>query len=303
MGYPLVDSGKWDKPRMRAPGYNLSVPDLIIPLGSRSFALRIGELVRDARLLIGWTQDDLADRSRSSQAAISRLENGLASTLDVLLVERTLDALGMQAEVRVEGRHLGDRRRQCEPVHARMNGFLGGQVARRGFLPALEVEVGAGSVRGWIDLIAYRPADRALIVDETKGDLPDVGAFQRSLAFYEREARAAANRLGWSPTRVVVLAAMLDSATMARRIADNGELLRRAFPSLVERLLDWIDDPAAPAPFGWTMATCDPASRSAAWLRPTTLGSRRKPPAYADYADVARRLTPGARVSARRRPP
>jgi len=271
------------------------MPDLIVPLGSRSLAIRLGELVRDARELVGWTQGELARRSRSSQAVISRLENGLADVLDVLLVERVLDALGMRSELHVEGRHLGDRRRQREPVHARMTGFLAGQLARRGFVPALEMEVGAGSVRGWIDLMAFRAADRALIVDETKGDLPDVGAFQRSLAFYEREARAAANRLGWNPTRVVVLATMLDSATMAQRLMDNRELLTRAFPSPVERLLAWIDDPGAPAPFGWTLAMCDPASRSAAWLRPTTLGSRRRPPAYADYADAARRLKPGRR--------
>ena len=101
------------------------------------------------------------------------------------MVERILDALGMHAALHVEGRHLGDRRRQREPVHARLNGFVAGQLARRGFLPALEVEVGAGPVRGWIDLMAYRPADRALIVEESKGDLPDVGAFQRSLAALE----------------------------------------------------------------------------------------------------------------------
>ncbi len=271
------------------------MPDFVVPLGSRSLAIRLGELVRDARELVGWTQGELAQRSRSSQAAISRMEHGVAEVLDVLLVERVLDALGMRSELQVEGRHLGDRRRQREPVHARINGFVAGQLARREFLSALEVEVGAGSVRGWIDLIAFRPADRALIVNETKGDLPDVGAFQRSLAFYEREARVAANRLGWSPTRVVVLATLLDSARLAERLADNRGLLTRAFPSPIERLLTWIDNPAAPAPFGWTIATCDPASRSAAWLRPTTLGSRRRPPAYADYADAAARLKPGRR--------
>jgi transcriptional regulator with XRE-family HTH domain len=279
------------------------MPDFVVPLGSGSLAVRLGELVRDARVLVGWSQAELARRCDSSQASISRIEHGLADVLDVLVVERILDALGMHAALQVEGRHLGDRRRQREPVHARMNGFVAGQLARRGFLPALEVEVGAGPVRGWIDLLAYRPADRALIVEETKGDLPDVGAFQRSLAFYAREARAAANRLGWKPTRVVVLAAMLDSVAMGRRLLDNRELLTRAFPSPVDRLLAWIDDPSAPAPFAWTLAMCDPATRSAAWLRPTVLGPRRRPAAYADYADAAARLTPGRRVRHGSRPP
>jgi transcriptional regulator with XRE-family HTH domain len=266
------------------------MPDLVVPLGSHSLAIRLGELVRDARQLAGWTQAELAHRAAASQSAISRLERGVAGALDVLVVERVLAALGFRASLDIDGRHLADRRRQREPVHARMNGFLASNLERRGFRTALEVPVGDPSPRGWIDLLAFRPTDRGLIVDETKGDLPDVGAFQRSLAFYERSAREAANRLGWSPTRVVVLATMLDSKTIATRLAENRELLGRAFPSPVERLLAWIDDPRAPAPFGWTLSTCDPASRSAAWLRPPMLGPRRRPVSYADYADAATRL-------------
>lgn len=273
------------------------MPDLVVPLDSRSLAIRLGELVRDARRLAGWTQVELARRAATSQSAVSRLERGRAEPLDVLVVDRVLGALGFRASLDIDGRHLADRRRQREPVHARMNGFLAANLERRGFRTAIEVPVGDPSPRGWIDLLAFRPVDRALIVNETKGDLPDVGAFQRSLAFYERNAREAASRLGWSPTRVVVLGAMLDSATIAARLAENRDLIWRAFPSPVDRLLAWIDDVRAPAPFGWTLATCDPGSRSAAWLRPPMMGARRRPVAYADYADAAARL----RVAGRRR--
>ena len=271
------------------------MPDLVVPLGSRSLAIRLGELVRDARLLVGWTQSELAHRAATTQSAVSRLERGVAQPLDVLVVDRVLAALGFRASLDIDGRHLGDRRRQREPVHARMNGFLASNLARRTFRTALEVPIGDETPRGWIDLLAFRSLDRALIVNETKGDLPDVGAFQRSLAFYERNAREVANRLGWRPTRVIVLGTMLDSATVATRLAENLELIERAFPSPVDRLLEWVDDPGAPAPFGWTLATCDPASRSATWLRPPRLRARRRRVAYADYADAAARLRRGGR--------
>jgi transcriptional regulator with XRE-family HTH domain len=271
------------------------MPDLVVPLGSRSLAIRLGELVRDARLLVGWTQSELAHRAATTQSAVSRLERGVAQPLDMLVVDRVLAALGFRASLDIDGRHLGDRRRQREPVHARMNGFLASNLARRTFRTALEVPIGDESPRGWIDLPAFRPLDRALIVNETKGELPDVGAFQRSLAFYERNAREVANRLGWRPTRVIVLGTMLDSATVATRLAENRELIERAFPSPVDRLLEWVDDPGAPAPFAWTLATCDPASRSATWLRPPMLRARRRPVAYADYADAAARLRRGGR--------
>jgi transcriptional regulator with XRE-family HTH domain len=274
------------------------MPDLVVPLASQALPIRLGELVLDARRLAGWTQAELARRAATNQSAISRLERGVSRPLDMLIVERVLAALGFRASLDIEGRHLADRRRQREPVHARMNGFLASNLERRGFRTAQEVQVGEPVPRGWIDLLAFRPADRALIVDETKGDLPDIGAFQRSLAFYERNAREAANRLDWRPTRVVVLGTMLDSATIAARLAENRELIGRVFPSPVDRLLAWIDDPRAPAPFAWTLASCDPASRSAAWLRPPMLGLRRRPVVYADYADAAARLR---RAAPRRR--
>jgi transcriptional regulator with XRE-family HTH domain len=293
-----VESGDGEARKSQVSGsrYTSSMVDLELSIGSPSVALRLGEIVREARRLAGWTQRELAARAATNQATVCRLERGRMTVLDVLIVERVLDALGMRASLGIEGRHLADRRRQRDPVHARINGFLAGQLTRRGFSAALEVQIGDTSPRGWIDLLAYRPQDRALIVEESKGDLPDVGAFQRSLRFYERSALRVANGMGWRPTRVVVLAALLDSVTIADRLAENRELIQHGFPSPVERLLAWIDDPRAPAPFGWTLATCDPASRSAAWLRPTTLGRRRKPAAYADYADAAARLVPGRRL-------
>jgi len=269
--------------------------DLVVSLGSGSLAISLGELIRDARRLAGWTQAELARRADTTQTAIGRIERGKASPLDVRIVDAVLAALGLRASLQVDGRHLADRRRQRDPVHARMQGFQATNLERRGFRTALEVQVGQPVPRGWIDLLAFRPEDRALIVDETKGDLPDIGAFQRSLAFYERNARDVANRLGWNPTRVVVLGSLLDSATISTRLAENRELIGHAFPSPVDRLLAWVDDPRAPAPFGWTLATCDPASRAAAWLRPTTLGQRRHPTAYTDYADAAARLRRPAR--------
>jgi transcriptional regulator with XRE-family HTH domain len=266
------------------------VPDLIVPLGGRSLAPRLADLIRETRILIGWTQRDLARRAGVSQAAICRIETVQAGVIDVLVIERVLGALGMRAELQVDGRHLADRRRQRDAVHARVDGFLAHRFGTDGWLTATEVEVGEGAPRGWIDLLAFRPIDRALVVDETRTDLPDIGGLQRSVAFYERAAPAAARLLGWNPTRVVVLVTVLDTAVVARRLAENRDLVSRAFPSPVARFSAWVADPSSPAPFGWTLASCDPATRSAAWLRPTTLGTRRRPPAYNDYADAAARL-------------
>jgi len=268
------------------------MPDRLISLGDPGLRTTLSGLVREARVLIGWSQRELADRAETSQAAIWRLETVQPGPLDLAVVERVLEALGMRCSLGINDRHLADRRRQRDGVHAILNGFLARRLARLdGWLPAgTEVPIGEDAPRGWIDLLAFRPADRSLLVDETKTEIPDMGALQRSVAFYEREAPRVADALGWRAARTVVLVLGLDSRAFGQRLADNRGLVTTAFPGDVEQMAGWLADPAQRPPRGWTLALADPATKGRTWLRPTPLGSRRRPPAYEDYADAARRL-------------
>jgi len=275
--------------------YNTRMPDRTLYLDDAGLRGAIGTLVRGARALIGWTQRELAQRAGTSHAAIWRIETAQPGPLDVDLVERVLAALGMRPSLGIDDRHLADRRRQRDGVHSVLNGFLARRLSRLGGWqpPATEVQIGADAPRGWIDLLAFRPSDRSLLVDETKTDIPDMGALQRSVAFYEREAVKVASALGWRPARTVVLVLGLDSRAFGRRLEDNRDLVRIAFPGDVDRMAAWLAGPTSPPPHGWTLAVADPAVRGESWLRPTTLGPRRRPPAYEDYADAARRLLRG----------
>jgi transcriptional regulator with XRE-family HTH domain len=250
----------------------------------------LGSLIRESRQLIGWTQRELAHHAGTSQSTVSRIEAGQAGTTDLATIGHLLVALGLRPSIELDLRHLGDRRRQADAVHAVVNGFGARKLERWSWLTATEVRLGDGVPIGWVDLMAFRPADRALVVDETKTEIHDVGGMQRSIAFYHREAWAAAAALGWVPSRVEVLVLALDSTAVARQLAANRDLVTRAFPGDVDRMAAWLQYPDAPPPNGWTLATCDPATRSPDWLRPTTLTGRPTAPRYADYADAARRL-------------
>jgi transcriptional regulator with XRE-family HTH domain len=281
------------KPQLSVDRYNFVVTDTTIDLTRSRIGTELGRVVRDARRLIGWSQRDLATRAGASQAAIWRLETGQPGHIDLTLVEGVMEALGLRATIGIEGRHLDDRRRQRDGLHAVVNGFTARRLARLGWATATEVQIGDQHPRGWIDLLAFRPEDRALVVDEAKTEIPDMGGLQRSLSFYAREAREVAAGLGWSARSLTVLVVGLDSEAMARRLADNRALVEQAFPGSVPAMAAWLADPGAPAPRGWTFALVDPTVRGEAWLRPTTLGTRRRPPAFRDYADAASRLLRG----------
>ncbi len=241
-------------------------------------------------MLIGWSQRELAGRAGVAQATVCRVESGTSGSIDMVTVGRLFAALALRASIDVDDFRLDDRRRQRDGVHAQVNGTAARRLERWGWRTATEVLIGDGNPRGWIDLLAYREADRALLVEESKTDIPDMGGLQRSVAFYERMAMSVARRLGWWSRHVAVLVVVLDSETVARRLVDNREIVRRAFPAPIREMSAWLADPACPMPKGWAMGTCDPASRATAWLRPTTLGSRRSAPVYRDYADAAARL-------------
>lgn len=252
---------------------------------------RIAPMITEARRLLGWTQSTLATHAKTSQSMVSRIEAGRASPLDVLVVERVLVALGMRITLNLEARHLDDRRRQRDGVHARLLGYEDRRLVADAWGTALEQEItGRERTRGWIDLLAFRQTDRALIVNETKGDIEDMGALQRSLAFYEREAWAAARRIGWYPRSVTVLCVALDSETVAARIDANRDLVSRAFPARAADTAAWLASPTVPRPRGWTLAVADPLYRGRHWLRSTVARERRSAPTYRDYADAARRI-------------
>lgn len=281
------------KSPVSAHGYNMLMTDTTIDLTRSRLGTEVGRVVRDARRLIGWSQRDLATRAGASQAAIWRLETDQPGRIDLTLVEGVMEALGLRATIGIEGRHLDDRRRQRDGVHAVVNGFTARRLDRLGWATATEVQIGDQHPRGWIDLLAFRPADRALVVEEAKTEIPDMGGLQRSLSFYAREARAVAAGFGWPARSVTVLVVGLDSEAMVRRFADNRAIVEQAFPGSVPVMAAWLADPGAPAPHGWTFALVDPTVRGEAWLRPAMLGTRRRPPAFRDYADAAGRLLRG----------
>jgi transcriptional regulator with XRE-family HTH domain len=262
-----------------------------LSLTSLSFGVAIAPLIKQARTAIGWTQRELAEKANVSQALVWRLESAQPGALDLGRVEQVLNALGIRATLELDDRHLADRERQRDGLHVRITGFLVRHLRRHGWLTATELMIpGDHGPRGWIDLVAFRAADQTLIVEETKTELPDVGALQRSLAFYERMARRAVEALGWWPRRVVVLCVVLDSDAVADRIIGARSLLLDSFPANVDATLRWIEDPALPVPAGWCLAGVDPASRRRDWLHGTDLRRRRRRPAYRNYADAMVRL-------------
>jgi transcriptional regulator with XRE-family HTH domain len=265
----------------------------------RHLAYVIASTTRETRLAIGWGQAELARHAGTSQSTVSRLERGLADRVDLATVGRIFDLMGCRLDLRVEAPFLADRRHQADPAHAHCVAYVVRRLTGAGWVTKREVEISHARSHGWIDVLAYRAADRALLVVEMKTDIEDLGRIERSMAWYEREGPMACRRVGWSVRSVIGVLMVLDTGVTQKRLRVNRDALAQTFPMPPRELRRIVEFPkAAIGRAARAIVAIDPSSRRSQWLRPTILQGRYGPAAYADYADFMRhlRVPPRART-------
>ena len=163
---------------------------------------QIGSTLRALRLRRGWRQADVSARAAVARSVISSLEAGNLGrhTLDAL--RRSVEVCGgaLQIAVRVPG---GDVMRLLDADHALLQSYWAHSLRRYGWLVEAEVTFNHYGERGSLDLLAWQPARRLLLVIEVKTVIVDA---QELLAGIDRKARIAAviaRERGWRPVAVI----------------------------------------------------------------------------------------------------
>ena len=246
-----------------------------------------GRVIRDVRVAMRLTQEELSRRSGVSQSRISRIERGRLDDLGIAVLDRLLRALGIRYWLETDRPRV--TRSTTDLVHGRCSAYAGRRLETSGWIVHTEVEVGGDRSRGWIDLLAYHPTTKVLLVIEVKTEIVDVGAIERTLNWYSREAPNVVRRLGWRPSRTRAVLLVLDSRSNDDRIASNRSLFRDRFPGRAPHLQEVIAGGDGLRQ-GDYLALIDPRSRRRDWLRAARVDGRRTSPAYIDYIDAARRL-------------
>jgi hypothetical protein len=127
---------------------------------------------------------------------------------------------------------LRDRR------HAALVDAMVDRLRADGWDVATEVSFNHFGERGSIDILAYHPATRTLLVIEVKTVVPDIGG---SLATLDRNVRLApdlAQARGWNPRTVARLLVMPEASTVRRRIGSHEATFANAFPGGTSRSID-----------------------------------------------------------------
>jgi len=244
---------------------------------------RIADLIGTTRRRLGWSENELGMRSGVSRSQVSRIVHGHRGHGRIDEAARLLDAMGARVELTVRPPVLIGGPFQRDAAHARALAYVSRHLERSGLIVAREVPIGADRVRGWIDLMGFDRSRRAVLVVEGKGDLDDLGALERQVAWYEREAPWAARRLGWGPPRSqLILVAALATRHNADFVRANREALRARFSDPIGRLAEQLAAHASPVPELHVLAFVDPARRGPSWLLRSPLETGRPVLPYAD---------------------
>jgi transcriptional regulator with XRE-family HTH domain len=201
----------------------------------------IGRSVRTLRHRRGWRQTDLSERANRPRSALVDLEAGRLGALKLDTIRAFADALGARFTLTLAS-GAGDPRLLIDAGHAFLQDHWKSTLQRWGWLVRAEVSFNHYGERGRIDLLAYHPTLRILLVIEIKTVLWDIQALLGGLDVKVRVAPFTARELGWQP-RITLPGILLAAGTTVRRRIDEHTSLFAPFDLRGRAAISWLRRP------------------------------------------------------------
>jgi DNA-binding Xre family transcriptional regulator len=254
--------------------------------------VRFGSTVRSVRVRQRMRQDDLAAATQVPRRSIAFIEHGHMDSVRLGSIRRVCGALEIRVDMVPRWRG-GDLDRMLSGRHAQLAESvvqtLRSDAPEWQVVP--EVSFSQWGERGVIDLLAWHPGRRALLVIELKTELVDVGEMLGTMDRKRRLAWAIAKDRGWDPVSVsgwIILAA---GRTNERRVAAFRATLRAAYPDDGRRMRGWLHDPVESVAglSIWPDGTSPGSNASAG-----TLAARRRVRARGSMGGPGARRVPGS---------
>jgi transcriptional regulator with XRE-family HTH domain len=205
--------------------------------------------VRHLRRRRGWRQADLGMRSGRSASAISRLEHGELRTMPLGTIERVASTLGASVDLtlRWEGEQLD---RLIDAGHAWLVEHTAALLASIGWLTRTEVSFNHYGDRGIVDLLAFHPATKVLLIVEAKTSIGDIQATLGRLDVKARLGRSIGESVGWVDVQAVVPVFLMAGTRTNRRTLARHQASFGRYAVQGRSAVAWVRRPSAPAPSG-----------------------------------------------------
>lgn len=204
---------------------------------------RIGTMLRAIRVRKRWRQADLAAKAGVSRWVVMRVEQGRLSSIPfgkLRAVAAALDAR-IDAVVRWQG---GDLPRLLSHRHSRMHEVIARYFAELpGWIAEPEVSFSIYGERGVIDVLAWYPTRRIVLVIELKTEVVDVNEMLGTLDRKRRLAIEIAQKRGWDARIVATWLVVAPGRSNRRAIAEHATVLRAKLPADGNAMRRWLRAP------------------------------------------------------------
>lgn len=205
---------------------------------------RCGATFRAVRIKRGWRQVEVATRARVHRSVVSAVERGHLEQVSIGTLLEIARALEIQVTFGTRWR-AGELDRLISGRHSRLHEAVAAWFATTlpDWILAPEVSFSIFGDRGIIDILAWHPGRRALLVIELKTDLADVNELIGSMDRRRRLAWDIAKDRGWEPLSVSTWVLVAGGRTNRARISAHRTLLRTAFPVDGRTVVGWLRRP------------------------------------------------------------
>jgi len=199
---------------------------------------------------------------------VSSIERGLLGPRSVDALDRVAEAL--QADLSVTVRWRGPKlARLLDRRHAHLQNQVVAALGAAGWAAIPEEPFNHYGDRGSVDILAWRPDARALLLVEIKTEIVDLQDLLRTLEMKARVVPSLVPRShGWRPAHVAVVVVLPSTNTHRRAVATYAALLGASLPARTREVRAWIEQPCG-ALHGIWFFPCTPGESATEQLRAT----------------------------------
>lgn len=182
-----------------------------------------------------------------SRDLISRIENDRCHNVTAGRLQEVVEQVGgyLRIEVSWHGEQLP---RLLDARHAYLQNEMAARLRRWGWRPEPEVSFNHFGDRGRVDILAFHPSSRCLVVTEVKPDIADVQHTLGRLDVKVRLGREIAARFDWAPQRIIPMLVLERGTSQRRHVQAHAALFGRFVEG--HAAAAWLRRPAADAPSG-----------------------------------------------------
>lgn len=204
----------------------------------------LGGRFRALRIRLGWRQTDLATNAGVARWVVGMIERGRIGELPFDLVRSVARALDVRMDILAQWRG-GDLGRLVNAGHAAMHESMARLFAALpNWIAEPEVSFSIFGERGVIDVLAWHPVHRALLIIELKTAFVDINDLMGTIDRKRRLAAQIARDRGWDPLTISVWVVVVDTSTNRRHLARHATVLRSKFPDDGRTVRAWLRDPS-----------------------------------------------------------